>query len=71
MQIPADPNQVKDISGRLRKLFDKSAPEGLPKNKENQDRTNPDFPLQHNTPKDPGWINAYMITGSGVGPEIL
>lgn len=67
MDIPKDP-RVKDITERLLALRKKNNPEGLPENQANRDDTDPDFPLRHNLPRDPGFSSLKMITGSGGGP---
>ena len=67
MDIPKDP-QVRDITDRLLALRKKNNPTGIPEPKENQDHTDPDFPVRHNLPKDPGFAGSKMITGSGGGP---
>lgn len=69
MDIPKDP-QARDITERLLALRKKNNPTGLPESRANTNATNPDFPLAHNMPKDPGYSNIKMITGSGGGPEL-
>lgn len=70
MDIPADPNQVKDIVARIRAVQAKNNPKGLPKSRENVNETDADFPTLKNQPRDNGWRGADMITGNGGGPKI-
>jgi hypothetical protein len=66
---PIDPT-VRDITERVRAAQKKNNPKGVPINSENIDCTCPDFPLRNVLPRDPGWMNTRMITGSGNGPEL-
>jgi hypothetical protein len=70
VDTPKDPNQVNDIVGRIKALWAKGGPEGLPKEPENVDNTNEDRPLNKDLPRDIGWQTKDMITGNGNGPEL-
>lgn len=58
----------KDMLARVEKFKNTNLPKGLPTTQNNQDVTDPDYPISHNAPKDQGWGGVKMITGSGNGP---
>ena len=42
-------------------------PKDLPKSTVNKNETDADYPTRHNLPKDMGWANAAIVSGTGGG----
>jgi hypothetical protein len=55
---------------RMPAVVPAAVPKGLPEAKDNENATDPEYPIDHQTPADPGFAGSTIISGTGHGAQI-